>query len=155
MGKKVTFLILIGASIFLIDQWLKQIFLDGLRWQSEYIDLVLTFNKGVAFSMFAFLGEYLKYIQLLLICVLFFYILSSKELLYHHYIAFGIIIGAGLGNVYDRFIYGGVVDYIFWHKWFNFAVFNFADMMIDFGVFLMLLQMYINHKKSKKTANFS
>lgn len=55
----------------------------------------------------------------------------------------GIILGAGASNVLDRFIHGGVVDYVFWHKWFNFAVFNFADVMINLGVVIILLRLLI------------
>lgn len=150
MRKSLIILTLTCIAIFISDQLLKQLFLDGFRWQSEYIDLVLTFNKGVAFSMFAFLGEYLKYIQAVLILGVLAYVLTHKDLLNMHSFAFGIIIGAGASNVYDRFIHGGVVDYVFWHKWFNFAVFNFADAMIDFAVALILLQSWLNHKKGKK-----
>ncbi len=132
--------------IFYIDQYLKTLFLGGLRWQSEYIDLVLTFNKGVAFSMFAFLGEYLKYIQGGILVSFIAYIFWDQKLLTQHYHAFGIIFGAGLSNVYDRFVHGGVVDYVFWHKWFDFAVFNFADVMIDFGIFLVLMQTFFCKK---------
>ncbi|MBR6612645.1 MAG: signal peptidase II, partial [Campylobacter sp.] len=39
-----------------------------------------------------------------------------------------------------------VVDYIFWHKWFEFAVFNFADIMINLGVAIILLQTLIQKK---------
>ena len=55
----------------------------------------------------------------------------------------GVILGAGASNVLDRFIHGGVVDYVFWHKWFNFAVFNFADVMINLGVVIILLRLLI------------
>ena len=58
-------------------------------------------------------------------------------------IVLGIILGAGASNVLDRFIHGGVVDYVFWHKWFNFAVFNFADVMINLGVVIILLRLLI------------
>ena len=47
----------------------------------------------------------------------------------------------------DRFIHGGVVDYVAWHKWFEFAVFNFADVMIDLAIVIFLWQ---NLKISKK-----
>ncbi len=150
MKKSLIILFISAIAIFIIDQEIKQIFLDGFRWQSEYIDLILTYNKGVAFSMFAFLGEYLKYIQIALLLVLFMYILWDKKLLKCHYFAFGIILGAGSGNVYDRFIHGGVVDYVFWHKWFNFAVFNFADVMIDFAIVLILFQSFFTCKNRKK-----
>ncbi len=148
--KKSLYILIISAIfIFIFDQTIKQIILDGFRWQSEYIDIILTYNKGVAFSMFAFLGNYLKYIQLTLLLVLFLYLLYDKKLLDSNSFAFGLIFGAGLGNIYDRFIHEGVVDYIFWHKWFKFAVFNFADMVIDFAIVLILLQSFFAKKDSK------
>lgn len=147
MKTRLSVLFIVAIIIFLIDQALKQVFIDGFRWDGEYISLILTYNKGVAFSMFAFLGKYLKYIQAILILGVFIYILIDKQLLYRHTIPFGIIIGAGLGNIYDRFIHGGVVDYVYWHKWFDFAVFNFADVMIDFAVVLLLWQT-LRYKKS-------
>ncbi len=150
MRKNLFILFVASIVIFALDQYLKQIFLDGFRWQSEYIDLVLTFNKGVAFSMFAFLGPYLKYIQIFMLLGMLAYVVLDKKLLSRHSLEFGIILGAGVGNVLDRFIHGGVVDYIFWHKWFNFAVFNFADVMIDIAIALILLQSYLNYRKEKK-----
>ena len=124
--------------IFFVDQMIKVFFLEGFRWQGEFFSLILTYNKGVAFSMFAFLEEYLKYIQLLLVGGLGVYLLFHKEVLHLYALPIGIIAGAALSNIYDRFIHGGVVDYFFWHYGFEFAVFNFADVMIDFGVLLIL-----------------
>lgn len=129
------FLALIG--IFIIDQNIKAIFLEGYRFYSDYIDLILVFNKGVAFSMFAFLQEWLKWIQLVLIGGVLVYVLRLKQACYA--IPVGILVGSGLSNVYDRFIHGGVVDYIYYHHWFNFAVFNFADVMIDVAVIWLLI----------------
>ncbi len=149
MKKHLLILSISCIIIFIIDQYLKQIFLDGFRWNSEYIDLILTYNKGVAFSMFAFLGQYLKYIQAFLLLGLLAYLLFNKDVFFSHSLPFGIVLGAGASNVYDRFIHGGVVDYVFWHKWFNFAVFNFADVMIDFAIVLILLQTWLNSKKEK------
>ena len=87
--------------------------------------------------MFAFLQEWLKWLQLVLISGILGYIIYLKRSCYA--IPAGILIGAGLSNVYDRFIHGGVVDYIFWHCGFNFAIFNFADVMIDFAVLWLLI----------------
>ena len=55
------------AGIFIIDQNIKTLFVDGYRYYSDYMDLILVYNRGVAFSMFAFLEEWLKYIQLVLV----------------------------------------------------------------------------------------
>lgn len=130
--------------IMCVDQAIKYLFTHGgLSVKSEWIDLVLTYNRGVAFSMFAFLGEYLKIIQLVLIVGIFGYLIGERAMLARFSVELGIILGAGASNVLDRFIHGGVVDYVFWHKWFNFAVFNFADVMINLGVVIILLRLLI------------
>ena len=127
-----------------VDQAIKYLFTHGgLSVKSEWIDLVLTYNRGVAFSMLAFLGEYLKIIQLVLIVGIFGYLIGERAMLTRFNAELGIILGAGASNVLDRFIHGGVVDYVFWHKWFNFAVFNFADVMINLGVVIILLRLLI------------
>lgn len=75
------------------------------------------------------------------------YMIFHKETFKKYSLPLGIILGAGSSNIYDRFVYGGVVDYIYWHCGFNFAIFNFADVMIDLGVAIIL---YINYKKTKE-----
>lgn len=120
------------VGVFIIDQNIKTLFVDGFRHYSECIDLILVYNKGVAFSMFAFLDEYLKYIQLVMVSGVTAYVFYLKKICY----AFpsGLLLGGAFSNIYDRFIHGGVVDMVYWHCGFNFAVFNFADVMIDIAV---------------------
>ena len=134
------------AGIYLIDQNIKSIFLAGWRWESACITLSLVFNKGVAFSLFAFLGPSLKWIQLALLAGVLGYILHGGYLRRYAF-ALGILFGAGLSNIFDRFRHGGVVDYVHWHCGFDFAVFNFADVMIDFAVLWILLQSYLFKKR--------
>ena len=125
------------AGIFIIDQNIKSLFVDGFRYYTNCIDLILVYNKGVAFSMFSFLAEYLKYIQLVLVLGVMGYVFYLKKLCYA--MPAGILLGAAFSNIYDRFIHGGVVDMVYWHCGFNFAVFNFADVMIDVAVAWILL----------------
>ena len=125
------------AGIFIIDQNIKSLFVDGFRYYTNCIDLILVYNKGVAFSMFSFLSEYLKYIQLVLVLGVMGYVFYLKKLCYA--MPAGILLGAAFSNIYDRFIHGGVVDMVYWHCGFNFAVFNFADVMIDVAVAWILL----------------
>ncbi|WP_169764302.1 signal peptidase II [Campylobacter mucosalis] len=140
--------------IFAIDQAIKWLYVTGYgRYDGEFFSLILTYNRGVAFSMFAFLGENLKFIQTALLIVVFLYLAKEKTIICSHTIAVGMILGAGSSNVLDRFIHGGVVDYVFWHKWFEFAVFNFADVMIDIGVVVILLQSFLHKKALKKEKN--
>jgi len=137
MVRSIVLLLLVMSTALLIDQAIKSIFLGGFRLYSPYIDLILVFNKGVAFSMFAFLEGALKWIQLALLVGVIGYTLWLKRACY--LIPVGILVGAGFSNVVDRFIHGGVVDYVYWHYGFDFAVFNAADVMIDFAVLWLLL----------------
>ncbi len=125
------------VGIFIIDQNIKMLFVDGFRYYTECIDLILVYNKGVAFSMLSFLDEWLKYIQLAMVIGVLGYIVYMKKLCY----AFpaGLLLGGAFSNIYDRFIHGGVVDMVYWHCGFNFAVFNFADVMIDVAVVWLLI----------------
>jgi len=140
------------VGIFIIDQNIKQLFVEGFRYYTDYMDFILVYNKGVAFSMFAFLQEYLKWIQLVMILGVVGYTLYLSKRIYS--VPVGILVGAGLSNVYDRFIHEGVVDMFYWHAWpypifgqNGFAVFNFADVMIDLAVVWLL---WINWQVDKK-----
>lgn len=125
------------AGVFIVDQNIKSLFVDGWRYYTDCIDFILVYNKGVAFSMLSFLEGYLKYIQLVLILLILGYVIYLKEICY----AFpaGLMLGGAFSNIYDRFIHGGVVDMVYWHCGFDFAVFNFADVMIDVAVVWILV----------------
>ncbi len=131
----ILFFTLVG--IFIIDQNIKMLFVEGFRYYTDCIDLILVYNKGVAFSMLSFLDEWLKYIQLVLVSGILGYVIYLKKLCF----AFpaGLMLGGAFSNIYDRFVHGGVVDMVYWHCGFNFAVFNFADVMIDVAVVWILI----------------
>ncbi len=146
MNKKVWIKFLVFfILIFSADQIIKLIFLNGFEWHSRCISLVLTLNKGVAFSMFAFLGQYLKYIQVLLIAGLFVFFVKEK-IFFKHPVVSGILFGAAVSNLLDRFTRGGVVDYVYWHCGFDFAIFNFADVMIDLSIVLFSYFYFVKNK---------
>ena len=130
---------LVAASFALAaDQWVKSLFLEGYTLKSECISLILTFNRGVAFSMLSFLGPSLKWLQLLLLGGVVVYLIAGGHL--RRYAApAGLLVGAGFSNIYDRFLHGGVVDYVAWHCGFDFAIFNLADVVIDLAVLWILV----------------
>lgn len=138
--------LLSAVGIFIIDQSIKGLFLAGYYREGNCIDLSLHFNKGVAFSMFAFVGPYLKWLQALLVGGILYYVLSQGYLKRYAF-PIGLLIGGALGNVYDRFVHDGVVDYVAWHCGFNFAVFNFADVAIDLAVVWVLVMVYFFPEK--------
>ncbi len=135
--------------VFIIDQMIKSVFVGGFDWQSSCISLELHYNNGVAFSMLAFLGENLKWLQLGLIFVLIFFMIKDGYV-EKYSIPAGILVGAALSNLSDRFVYGGVVDYVAWHCGFDFAVFNFADVMIDFAiVWFLIYEFWLKPKRER------
>jgi len=150
MKNKIIISVLLFCTLFALDQGVKYIFVNGWEWHSEVFSLVLTYNYGVAFSMFAFLAENLKFIQIAILLGAVIYLIVNKEVFEDYYIPISMLFAGGLSNVFDRFIHGGVVDYFYWHYWFDFAIFNLADVIIDIAVVIILIEQYRLYKKEKK-----
>ena len=148
MLKKVLLAFIIFISLFILDQYIKSIFVNGYTLDGDCISLVLTYNKGVAFSMFSFLQDNLKYIQIAMMMGGIIYLILNKKIFENYFLPISLLFAGGISNIYDRFIHQGVVDYVYWHCGFNFAIFNFADVLIDIAIVLIL---YTNYKLSKNS----
>jgi lipoprotein signal peptidase len=61
--------------------------------------------------------------------------------------ALGLILAGTLGNFYDRIVFSGVRDFLYFH-WIEWPVFNFADCFLVTGAFLLLAQA-ITHKSAR------
>lgn len=145
------FALLAGALV--LDQYVKQLMLGGFAWDSEALTIggrALVYNRGVAFSMLSFLEESLKYLQIFFLIAL---VAGSmlSDFFARHFVPLGVLVGSGFSNILDRFIHGGVVDYVYWHYYFDFAIFNLADVLIDVSVALMVLQMLRTKRDSTKS----
>lgn len=140
MKKKIIISSLILALVIILDRLSKNIFLAGYEWHFTPISFYLVFNDGVAFSMLSFLQGYLKYIQIFLLFIAGVFLLKEKRFLNDNFYALAFIFAGGMSNIYDRFFYPGVIDFIAWHYWFNFAVFNIADVSINLGMFIIILK---------------
>jgi len=127
------------------DRIVKLVILGGFRWDSSCLSITYALNDGVAFSMLAFLKSYLKYVQMVVIGAMAWYLF--REGYFHKYpLELGLVFGSGVSNLADRFVYNGVVDYVYWHCGFNFAIFNLADVFIDVGIALILYKAYKNRQ---------
>jgi len=63
-------------------------------------------------------------------------------------VAWGLIVGGGLSNLWDRWFFGGVLDFISISiNNFDFPIFNFADISITFGVLILLRTLLFRKKK--------
>lgn len=110
-----------------------------LPWLLEF---TLSFNRGVAFSFFADLPHshlpyYLSGFAFIVSTIFIIYMPTGSRLFQA---GLGCIVGGAVGNMIDRLIFGGVIDFIHVHyeSW-SFPVFNVADVGINIGVGLILL----------------
>lgn len=151
MKKELKIAATIFVVVFIIDQVVKYGFAN-LGWDVDgpYMSLKLAYNYGVAFSMFSFLEHYLKYIQLVIVLIATIYLFLNKDVFKEYYLPISLLFAGGLSNILDRFTYGGVVDYFYWHYGFEFAIFNFADVMIDLGVVIIIYKQIKQSREEKK-----
>lgn len=159
MSKQIQYFIILFILLLSLDQAIKYAMIYIAKPKSlddvimiadmPIISIELVFNTGVAFSFFTWLGEWLKYIQVGLIITIVGILFAQKELFREHYIAFSLMLSGGTSNIVDRFLYGGVVDYIYWHYKFDFPIFNLADIIIDCGIVLFIIQTLFFNKKKK------
>ena len=110
-----------------------------------YIDMVT--NKGAAFSILS--GWSIIFI-IIAIVVLFYidrFIVTDTD----HFLYLSLIIGGIFGNLIDRLLYGEVLDFLsFKFGSFYFPIFNFADVFICVGVFLLIIKYYRSGKNGNK-----
>ena len=109
-------------------------------------------NTGVAFSMLAGSGVALTIGTALIIAAVVGWLIAKPDAL-PGWARTGMwmIVGGGLGNLYDRAVYSGVTDFIE-PLFVRFAVFNVADIAIVCGAALTAIAMFIDEKR-KETAH--
>lgn len=70
---------------------------------------------------------------------------STHRSLAHDWVlcaALGLILGGTLGNLYDRVVFHGVRDFLYWYYQIDWPVFNIADCCLVLGAFLLLVQAF-------------
>ena len=148
--------LLIGAVIVAADQIIKYFVVNNLKplGSVSVIDnlfkLTYVENRGVAFGMFNDMRWFFVVLTSVLIAaiIIFMFIKRPGGMLF--YIAAGLIIGGGIGNLIDRILYGYVIDYL--SLSFFSPVCNFADYAITIGVVLLAVYVifFTGYLKSNK-----
>ena len=147
---------LIILSIFAFDRFSKiyVIFqneknLSNELFESKYLNIYLIWNEGIAFGLLSF--DQKLYYNLLtgLIClitlIILWMIIKTKGL---EKLAFMIVFGGSLGNIFDRLYYSSVPDFIDIHIGnFHWFIFNVADIFITIGVIILISFELILKKK--------
>lgn len=114
-------------------------------------------NTGAFLGMGSDFNPTLKLILLLILPIIVLglvlhHIFKDKHMDKLSLIGFCCIIGGGFANVFDRFAYGSVTDFL--HIDFGGSlrtgIFNLADISVSFGMILLLIAAIQNSKKQKK-----
>jgi signal peptidase II len=120
-------------------------------FNSAYLNIVLIWNKGIAFGLLSFNESYLYNIisLIIVIIIIVLVIMSLKSRGFKRY-SLLMIVGGALGNLHDRFFFNAVPDFIDFHiENFHWFIFNVADIFISVGVISMIIFEIINDNKKK------
>lgn len=136
---------IISLIVIIIDRILKVLVTNNfvLNVRNKIIDgffyITNCHNEGAAFSLFS--GNVLFLIFITLIVLFLIYRTINKGNVNKiGILAYGLLLGGILGNLYDRIFYGYVIDYLdFVIFKFNFAIFNLADAAIVIGAILLIV----------------
>ncbi|MBT8272299.1 MAG: signal peptidase II [Bacteroidia bacterium] len=161
LSKRSRFIILLIIVNIAIDQISKIWVRMNVAYNSE-TDLIgqkfiLTNveNSGAFLGMGSDLNPTIKIIVLLILPVIVLgvvlrHILIDKTLDRWSLIGFCCIIGGGIANVFDRFLYGSVTDFLHIDLGgvFKTGIFNVADMSVTGGLILIVASSLIHRKKT-------
>lgn len=148
-GRPLVRLGLLVALVWLIlDQatkwWVLEVVMQPPRVieVTSFFNLVLAWNRGVSFSMFAHEAEVMPYVLSALALAITGMLLVWLRRADRPFLAasIGLVIGGAVGNVVDRLRFGAVTDFLDFHLWgYHYPAFNIADAGIFIGVAMILL----------------
>lgn len=155
--KRLTFLICViilsldRISKFIVQQTLYEG--ESIPVLRDIFSLSYIKNEGIAFGLFAnHPGQWLVMTGILTIGIILVLLWRLKTVNLWITLAFGLILGGAMGNLWDRICLGGVVDFIdIGYKNYRWPAFNLADSMICIGVFMLIVT--INKKEGNTSAS--
>ena len=120
-------------------------------FNSAYLNIVLIWNKGIAFGLLSLNDSYLYNIISLIIAIVIIVliIMSLKSQGFKRY-SLLMIVGGALGNLHDRIFFNAVPDFIDFHvENFHWFIFNVSDIFITLGVISMIVLELLDNKIEK------
>lgn len=154
--------IILIVSIVLTNVGCDQISKNIAREEIQYnetisvIDHYFTLTKIENTGAFLSLGDSIPRPLYIILMILFpllimayasYYIISKKNMSMLLLFGLSCIIGGGLGNIYDRILYGSVTDFMHMDfVIFETGIFNMADFSVMVGMFVLIADTYLTKK---------
>src|SRR5215471_20534287 len=137
----------VSAAVVAADYATKAAMLASFRPGEErpftsFFSLILTFNSGAAFSLFADADGWQRWffaaVAVVAAILITWLLKRGGSAMYCFGLA--LILGGALGNVWDRLTIGRVVDFLLFHyeRW-SWPAFNVADSAISVGAALLIV----------------
>jgi signal peptidase II len=150
----------LSAIIVALDQLTKwyvvgRFTLYEIRPIGPFLDLTRLHNEGAAFGLLAEAGGWQRWFFLVLAAAIGIAILAWLRSLpargqYWLAIGLALILGGAIGNAWDRFFDGYVVDYLHFH-WNEayFPAFNVADIAITSGAIMLIIDAFVSRRRDE------
>ena len=140
--------IFISSFIFLIVDILSKVIIRNTLTLNESIPLIPNFfnltyviNSGAAFSILEGKQLFLIILSIFVLGFLIYYIRKEKVTIFQVFY-YSLLISGILGNLLDRIIYNGVIDFFSFQLFsYNAPIFNIADTYIVIGVGLIFIEL--------------
>jgi signal peptidase II len=149
MNKKKIYLFIFILVLFIIDRISKILILKNFLNNSSteiyinsFLNFSLVWNSGIGFGILQ-LEANIFYLLISIIItainlILIYWMLTSSNYLESIFIS--IILGGALGNLFDRYYYSSVPDFIDLHyESFHWFTFNIADIFITIGIIGLII----------------
>jgi signal peptidase II len=153
----------LSAIVVALDQFVKWYVVDSFSLYEilpvgPFLDLTRLHNEGAAFGILSEAGGWQRWFFLVLagaIAVAIVFWLRSMPARGQEWLAIGLalILGGAVGNAWDRFSDGYVVDYLHFH-WGDayFPAFNVADIGITTGAIMLIIDAILDGRRRKAAA---
>ena len=140
------FVLWITLAVFILDQFTKWIIKSNFDlYQTKpvienFFHITYVTNDGMAFGLSMPGGRSILLLLSVLLTILIFWYLWRER--YNHIIiriSLALILAGALGNIFDRALYGSVVDFLdFMIGDFRWYIFNIADSSVTSGMILFM-----------------
>ena len=121
---------------------------EKLSFIYNHLTLTKIENTGAFLSLGHSMPKILRTILLTILPLIvlglaFIYLLTKKNLSNFKIIGLCFVVGGGVGNIFDRVVYGSVTDFLHIDfGLFQTGIFNMADVSIMTGVFIIIFESY-------------
>ena len=151
-----------AAFVAAIDQLIKWYVIGPLNLRNvrnidllPFFDLTYVENRGISLGMLQATNMEMRWLLVGMTALIGLVVLiwMMREKILGDILGLAFILGGAIGNIYDRYVFGYVIDYADLHigTFRPFLIFNVADAAITIGVVIILARSLFVREKDEET----